>query len=143
MTKCMRAYLLALPLLAFPSTANAFDFDFGKCRVDAGINPQLNVTTQNGQWGFNGCNGCGGLHAGPWYLYWPLEAHFQTPAPIIYPYWPSSMTTGAACYQPPPPAQFYLPPPKPAPEPAPKPQPTSFQPVGYYYWEVPSYWYGR
>ena len=27
--------------------------------------------------------------AGPWYLYWPLEAHFVAPAPTGYPYWPS------------------------------------------------------
>ncbi len=26
--------------------------------------------------------------AGPWYLYWPLEAHFVAPAPTGYPYWP-------------------------------------------------------
>ncbi|HTU21112.1 MAG TPA: hypothetical protein VMG10_23870 [Gemmataceae bacterium] len=27
--------------------------------------------------------------AGPWYLYWPLEAHFVAPAPTGYPYWPA------------------------------------------------------
>jgi hypothetical protein len=26
--------------------------------------------------------------AGPWYMYWPLEAHFVAPAPTGYPYWP-------------------------------------------------------
>ncbi|NBO91258.1 MAG: hypothetical protein EBV06_02915 [Planctomycetia bacterium] len=24
---------------------------------------------------------------GPWYQYWPYEAHFQTPAIQMYPYW--------------------------------------------------------
>ena len=28
---------------------------------------------------------------GPWYLYWPMEAHFQTPASPYYPYWPAPM----------------------------------------------------
>ncbi len=31
-----------------------------------------------------------GTQLGPWYNYWPLEAHFQTPAPPAYPYWPQS-----------------------------------------------------
>jgi hypothetical protein len=36
----------------------------------------------------NGGGGCGASPClGPWYLYWPLEAHFQTPAPPAYPYW--------------------------------------------------------
>lgn len=30
------------------------------------------------------------MQLGPWYQYWPLEAHFQTPAPQAYPYWPVS-----------------------------------------------------
>jgi hypothetical protein len=29
---------------------------------------------------------------GPWYNYWPLEAHFQVPAMPQYPYWPAPMT---------------------------------------------------
>jgi len=146
MTMCSRACLLALPLLALPSTARALDFDVGRFRVDAGANPHINVTTDNGQWGFNGLNGCngvGGPRAGPWYLYWPLEAHFQVPAPIAYPYWPSSMTTGAFHYQLPPPGPLHLPPPQAPPPPAQQPQKAGFQPVGYYYGQAPSYWYSR
>ncbi len=30
--------------------------------------------------------------AGPWYLYWPLEAHFQHPAPGAYPPYASPMS---------------------------------------------------
>lgn len=26
------------------------------------------------------------LQAAPWYLYWPYDAHFQTPAPVFAPY---------------------------------------------------------
>jgi hypothetical protein len=29
---------------------------------------------------------------GPWYNYWPLEAHFQVPAHPQYPFWPAPMT---------------------------------------------------
>ena len=29
---------------------------------------------------------------GPWYNYWPLEAHFQVPAHPQYPYWPAPQT---------------------------------------------------
>ena len=29
---------------------------------------------------------------GPWYLYWPYEAHFFTPAHPQFPYWPSPQT---------------------------------------------------
>lgn len=36
--------------------------------------------------------GNGQMPVGPWYLYWPLEAHFQTPASQQYPYWPAPMT---------------------------------------------------
>lgn len=35
-----------------------------------------------------GCRTC----LGPWYQYWPYEAHFVTPAPTGFPYWPSPMT---------------------------------------------------
>jgi hypothetical protein len=52
------------------------------------------------------CNHCGSAYGGgggggggasfpgggPWYGYWPHPAHFQTPAPTGYPYWPAPMT---------------------------------------------------
>jgi hypothetical protein len=49
---------------------------------------------------FRGCGGCCHIQLGPWYLYWPHEAHFQTPAPTGYPFWPTGMTAegyGAPC----------------------------------------------
>lgn len=46
--------------------------------------------------GCGSCHGCPVL--GPWYLYWPYEAHFSAPAPVpggvAYPYWPGGMTAG-------------------------------------------------
>jgi len=71
--------------------------------------------------GFAPCGGAsgGGLQQlGPWYLYWPLEAHFQTPAPTGYPYWPSAMS---------------LPPGSPG-GPPPGLQPVGYQQQGPYYW---------
>jgi hypothetical protein len=72
---------------------------------------------------------------GPWYLYWPLEAHFNAPAMPQYPYWPSPMglAPGASIGGPAAaagmmggggPANFHG---------------GGMQQVGY----VPSYWYGR
>jgi hypothetical protein len=56
-----------------------------------------------GIWGKNSmyysCDGPCGCHfptLGPWYQYWPYAAHFQTPAPTGYGYWPSPMSAGAA-----------------------------------------------
>jgi hypothetical protein len=48
--------------------------------------------------GYVGCDGCcfGCPTLGPWYLYWPYEAHFNAPAPVPggggYPYWPTAQT---------------------------------------------------
>lgn len=92
--------------------------------------------------------------AGPWYLYWPLEAHFVVPAPTGYPYWPSPMALpgmgGPAGMAGPAPAGPMLAPAPVAPAPVPAPPapapgepplaPSAFRPAGY---SVPSYWYGR
>ena len=99
-----------------------------------GINFDIRLKgSLNAWWGCNGCgiapggcNGCGpgGLDPyttaplAPWYLYYPLEAQFQTPAPMTYPFWPSPMT-----------------PPQPA-------APATLQRTGYYP-SAPAYWYGR
>ena len=77
--------------------------------------------------------------AGPWYLYWPLEAHFVAPAPTGYPYWPGPMglppgSFGGPAYPPGvavAPAPGYAPPPAavvPAPAPT-APAPTAPAPV--------------
>jgi hypothetical protein len=94
---------------------------------------------------------------GPWYNYWPLEAHFNVPAPCAYPYWPPGQTlpNGETAAVPPvagyvPPPGHDAPPPAPAvPPPAPPGalKPANFhgpavQPVRYSA-PVPSYWYGR
>lgn len=84
----------------------------------------------------------GGTQLGPWYNYWPMEAHFQTPAPPAYPYWPqggaggmgpggpggsggSAPPSGPNVMAPAGPAQFHAAP---------------VVPVGYQRYAVPSYW---
>jgi hypothetical protein len=123
MKKLIVAGLLALPLLALPSQARATGCPGACWHVNSGVNFNFSVSS-------------GGPQAGPWYQYWPLEAHFVPPAPTCYPFWPSAMTLppgpGAA---PPAPPQMPTVPATPL-------RPTAFQPVGYTY-EVPSYWYGR
>lgn len=71
------------------------------------------------------CGSCGPSGPYPWYTYWPMEAHFQTPTPITYPYWPQVQTPQAA----PPvnPASYYQ----------------GVAPVSYYQGAAPAYWYGR
>lgn len=110
------------------------------------------------------CGGCGGCCA-PWYSYWPYDAHFQTPAPTGYPYWPAgqapmmygsppcaygapnygnpAMAYGAPMYGNPAMAygaNSYGPPAPPMALPAPPP---TVQPCGYTPSSAPSYWYGR
>jgi hypothetical protein len=94
------------------------------------------------QTGFNFCfrisPACPVPQAGPWYLYWPMEAHFGPPAPTGYPYWPSAMTLPTQAPNAAPPGMSMpLPPGPPAPV-----NPTCYQPVGYFS-QVPSYWYSR
>jgi hypothetical protein len=83
-----------------------------------------------------GCGG-GGYGAGPWYSYWPLEAHFQVPAPTGFPYWPSPMDSSVLPQQLP--AYGYRP--GAAPQAAPM-MPGTHQQIGYYQ-QAPSYWYGN
>jgi len=105
------------------------------------------------------CNfNCGGVRAslGPWYAYFPYDAHFQMPAPVgMYPNWPPMFPPGAPAWAPPGLPAPFPPPPTPvppAPPPGPRTAPTNqalIQPVGYnpygygYGYQVPSYWYGR
>jgi hypothetical protein len=103
MRKLLMACLVALPLAAIPSQARAW---FGHCSsgdCDGGGHHCLTGHCHCGghQW-FHGHGGHGGIglglgsgehekqslpQAGPWYLYWPYAAHFQTPAPLPYPYY--------------------------------------------------------
>ena len=148
--------LLALPLLAASARAEGWPFN-----VQAG-----------GSFYLKGGPGAASPQAGPWYLYWPLEAHFVAPAPTGYPYWPSpqglpGMSFGGPSCPPPalgvPPPVVAVPPiatvpapttpTRPARPPATTPttpqvplppylQPTSYYPAAYTT-QPPSYWYDR
>ncbi len=136
MKKLFIAAVLVLPLTAMPARADGWCLPF---RGNASI---------NFQWNISGGAGAGSHYyqLGPWYHYWPLEAHFVTPATTGYPYWPPPQAL-----TPPPPV---LPPPQPGPDGKPNPGP-EVKPVGYYYspyqtypssirtGPAPSYWYSN
>ena len=82
MKKLLFAALLALPLFAVSARADGCGCWF-PTRVEAGANFYSR---------FYGPNDGPAAQLGPWYLYYPLEAEFKTPAPVGYPYWPSPMT---------------------------------------------------
>jgi hypothetical protein len=120
--------MLALPLLAGSAQAtNGWPFN-----IQAG-----------GSFYIKGGPGPAYPQAGPWYLYWPLEAHFVAPAPTGYPYWPSpqglpNISIGGPTCPPgvpvaPPPVAAAPPPvvttPAPAAQPAPQPAPQAAPPA--------------
>lgn len=143
MKKLLVASLPAL-LLAVPSGAHADGF----FNAQGGF--MVRLYNQNATIGF----GPGTLQASPWYNYWPYEAHFQTPAPTGYPWWPAPQTPSpgfmpsAPAYAPAAPAApvapGYTPP---APTPVAPGAPQGIQPTNYYYQgipaQAPSYWYHR
>jgi hypothetical protein len=109
MKKCLWAGLLGLAFFVVPHRAHA-DGCGGCCgpwQINTGINFCFRVSPAGPA-----------AQAGPWYLYWPLEAHFGPPAPTGYPYWPASMTL---------PTQG---------------QPAPISQTGYYS-PAPSYWYSH
>src|SRR5215469_15761379 len=73
MKKLFGVALLALPLATGSLHAEGWPFN-----IQAG-----------GSFYIKGGPGPAAPQAGPWYLYWPLEAHFVAPAPTGYPYWPA------------------------------------------------------
>ncbi len=126
MIKHFWAGLVALGLLALASPVHAWS-------VDCGASPHFGVNTGSSTWGVGGG---GGMQAGPWYLYFPYEAHFQLPAPVGYPFWPAPVTAASP--------RDYFPAGTPGPLSVPEARPLA--PVGYYYvpvYPAPSYWYGR
>jgi hypothetical protein len=117
MKNLLWACVLALPLLALPAEAKAFGG--APFQIDVGAKAWCNV-----RWGPYG----GMPQAGPWYLYWPYEAHFLAPAPGVSPFFPPPMTLPPGFGQPPAPMphvpQGYAPPVPPG----------GMQPAGYSYY---------
>jgi hypothetical protein len=125
------ALLVGLPLLALPARARADGVPlYLPClppfKVDAGIKAYLTVTYPGPQ-----------QNLPPWYTYFPYDAYFQTPSPtgFQFPNWPAPQASSAAF------GHHFAPPMMAAPPHA-APSPSPVRPVGYYY-QAPSYWYGR
>lgn len=131
MKKLFGIALLALPLTIGSVRASGWPLN---------IQAQCNIS-------FKSTHGPMMPQAGPWYLYWPLEAHFVAPAPTGYPYWPQPQGLpnisigGPACppgypapvvaapYMAAPPAMT-TPVPAPASQPAPQAAPQTTAPAG-------------
>ena len=133
MTKRFGVALLALPLLAVGARADDPFAPSLPFRVECGANAYFRVLSRENGWG---------CCLGPWYNYWPMEAHFQTPALPCYPFWPlpqGVVPGGLNTYVPPPycpPGAPAVPPAVPTPAPAaeaapkaPPSTPTLFRPV--------------
>jgi hypothetical protein len=135
MKKLLGLALAAVPLLALPARAQLCCCQPYKVQVGGNVNLSIQPVYPN--WS----------QLGPWYLYWPMEAHFVAPAPTGYPYWPSPQTLpGMSLGGPaaPPGAPGMAPPPAGMPPmAAPGAAPPALKPASYYPNQggVPSYWY--
>jgi hypothetical protein len=82
--------VLGLALASAPVLAHGYGG--GKLSVGVGGNVWWNWSPCGPGGGGGGGGGAGGGGLGPWYQYWPYEAHFMTPALPQYPYWGSPQT---------------------------------------------------
>lgn len=99
------------------ASANGIGFGYGPSHGVWGIAPgyidiNLHGRLNWGPFGFGHLNGPGGSYGyyaqpvkpyqlGPWYQYFPYEAHFQQPAIPEYPYWvPQTLPQGSPVLNP-------------------------------------------
>jgi hypothetical protein len=132
MKKAVWLVAVVTVIVASPARLDAWWYG-SPYRVDAGFKIWFNIQPTGPQ-----------AALGPWYLYFPYEAHFQTPAPWgYYPQWPMPQAPGTywpGMHQP-----GMYPPAPPQQTPAVS-RPASLPPIrptSYYSSPVPSYWYGR
>jgi hypothetical protein len=131
--------ILSVSFLVLPAPAGAWTIcgpDLPPIHIDAGCKWHLHVY----------CGGGCPTQLEPWYLYYPYEAHFQSPAPVGFPNWPAPVAAGPSV----PPVAPVAPAVPPMPSAWGQPrgpatvQPAGYiQPVGYPNPQVPSYWYER
>ena len=110
----------------------------GKCHKQKSCAPQPCGGFNPNMGGHCGDPSCSYGAGAPWYMAWPYTAHFQSPAPTGYPFWPAPQRMGpgmggmGGCYGQAYPGYGY-----PGID-------ANVQPVGYYpQAQVPSYWYGQ
>ena len=86
MKKLLTVAALTLLLSGISGEARANGW-FRPFKIQMGANAYFRIVpiTPGGSGGYGGAPA---MQLGPWYHYWPLEAHFQYPAPMAqYPYW--------------------------------------------------------
>src|SRR5262245_45382739 len=118
MTRNLALAAVGLALAAGSAAANGpYPYPYGQPHHGGGFSPQLPpgyVALNAGttlSWGHPGQGSgqpSGGLFGwgrsrgpyqlGPWYQYWPYEAHFQVPAVPQYPYWGAQTLPGGLPY---------------------------------------------
>jgi hypothetical protein len=135
--------VLAVPLAAAPAQAQVFHQNpVPPMNLNGGVTLNFNLFAGGGQ-----------TQLGPWYRYWPHEAHFVVPPPIGpgmpgpgFMTLPPEMGPVLAPQQQQQQQQQQQPWTPPAPTPV-RPggtQQSAFTPVGYFSTtQAPSYWYGR
>jgi hypothetical protein len=128
MKKTIWLSALVLGLFALPTPACAWYVP--PYRVDAGFKLWFNVQPLGPQ-----------PNLAPWYLYYPYDAHFQTPAPGPIGYYPQYAQPQGGMYATPRHQPLTQPTP-PLSQPLYRAPPT-VRPASYYYSPAPSYWYGR
>ena len=138
MKRILWTALLAVPVIARPAQAQVCIGPVPPVQVNGGLNLKFNIYAGGGR-----------TQLGPWYQYWPHEAHFQAPPPLGPSMPGASIMTLPPAYgrQPSQPQTQPQPWTPPAPTPIPpggQTQRTQFLPVGYFTTgQAPSYWYGR
>jgi hypothetical protein len=84
----MRKWILALALAATGLSASDVQAQFGVFRKRPPNAPIADLTAnQYPPKFYKGGQVLPVFQAAPWYLYWPYDAHFQTPAPIFGAYY--------------------------------------------------------
>lgn len=95
------ATVLALALCAFSQNQASANGGFGLGNFGFDLTGGISFRwLQNIVGGGGGGGGMQQVPAqlGPWYSYWPYEAHFQTPALPQYPYWPTQTMPNGQTY---------------------------------------------
>jgi hypothetical protein len=83
--------------LAAASVALVLSLGGSAAQADGWCFPMTGRAGINFHWDISmGPNCGGGCQLGPWYQYWPYEAHFVVPAPTGYPYWPAPQVLPSA-----------------------------------------------